>query len=135
MSNRRRPLDRNYRSGYLRSPAWFRRRDAWFAQEEQHGRTPRCALCRRAGTPHHLHLHHLDYRGVTRTAAGWTAGERHRDLIALHPRCHELLHLLIDRDRVLAKHRSRRVATWLALARLRTLRARPAATGASDGRR
>lgn len=135
MSNRRRPLDQHYRTGYLRSPAWFRRRDLWFAQERRHGRASRCALCRRAGTARVLHLHHLDYRGVTRTPTGWNAGERHRDLIALHPACHELLHRLIDRDRVLARHRSRRLATWLALARLRAAIPRPAPVGASDGSR
>lgn len=54
------------------------------------------------------------------TETGWAAHEKHADLIALHPRCHEAVHLLIDRDRALAGLVSRRTASLNAIARLRT---------------
>ena len=46
--------------------------------------------------------------------------QRHGDLAALHPYCHELLHRLLERDTVLAKHRDRRTASLAAIERLRT---------------
>ncbi|MFP3466935.1 hypothetical protein [Leifsonia sp. SIMBA_070] len=119
MSNRRRPNRENsYRARYLHSPAWFARRDRWFIDEERlHGKV-RCALCLGAGSAHSLELHHLDYRGVTQTPYGWTAHERHEDLTALHPRCHEYVHQLIERDRALSGFVSRRTASIQAIARL-----------------
>jgi hypothetical protein len=53
------------------------------------------------------------------TDSAWRAFERHQDLVPLHPYCHDLLHRLIDRDSVLARHRSRRFASTFALERLR----------------
>ncbi|NYE18017.1 hypothetical protein [Microbacterium immunditiarum] len=70
-------------------------------------------------TPAELELHHLTYRGVVRADTGWQAWEPHRDLVPLHPYCHELLHRLIDRDAVLSRHRTRRAASLFALHRLR----------------
>lgn len=119
MSNRRKNLQDRYRRGFLRSPAWFTRRDRWFAHEQQVGRSLVCAGCRATATRATLELHHLDYAGVTLRAGRWMAGEKHDDLIALHPYCHELLHRLMDRDLVLSRHRTRRDATQIALTRLR----------------
>ncbi|MDL9978616.1 hypothetical protein [Microbacterium candidum] len=120
MTNRRRSGLRNsYRSEFLRSPAWFARRDRWFRKQQRLGRPLACAACGRAASKDQLELHHLDYRGVIRADGTWRAFERHADLVPLHPYCHELLHRLIDRDAVLARHRSRRDASSLALERLR----------------
>ena len=120
MSNRRRPARGNtYRSNYLHSGAWFARRDRWFLEEGSRNGTIRCALCLGVGSARSLELHHLDYRGVTQTPHGWTAHEQHEDLTALHPRCHEYVHQLIDRDRVFSGFVSRRSASLQAIARLR----------------
>jgi hypothetical protein len=109
----------SYRGHYLHSPVWFARRARWFAVEHlEHGEI-RCALCLGVGTDHTLELHHLDYRGVTETGDGWGAHEHHTDLIALHPRCHEWVHTLIDRDKALSGLVSRRTASAQAIARLR----------------
>jgi hypothetical protein len=119
MSNRRRPArDNTYRINYLHSGAWFARRDRWFLEEEHRSATIRCVLCLGAGSARSLELHHLDYRGVTQTPHGWTALEQHHDLIALHPRCPEYVHQLIDRDRVFSGFVSRRTASLQAIARL-----------------
>ncbi|MGN7799704.1 hypothetical protein [Leifsonia sp. 22587] len=119
MSNRRRPSrDNTYRVRYLHSLAWFARRDRWFLDEEHRNGTIRCALCLGAGSSRSLELHHLDYRGVTQTPHGWTAHERHEDLTALHSRCHEYVHQLIERDRALSGFVSRRTASVQAIARL-----------------
>lgn len=119
MSNRRRPARNNtYRTRYLHSPAWFARRDRWFIEEQAGSEPVRCALCLGVGNAHTLELHHLDYTGVSQTPRGWAAHERHEDLTALHPRCHEYLHQLIDRDRALSGFVSRRTASLQAIARL-----------------
>ena len=119
MSNRRRPARNNfYRTRYLHSPAWFARRDRWFLEEATGNGEIRCALCLGVGSSRSLELHHLDYRGVTQTPHGWTAHEQHEDLTALHPRCHEYVHQLIDRDRVFSGFVSRRTASLQAIARL-----------------
>ncbi|SEB08943.1 hypothetical protein [Leifsonia sp. 21MFCrub1.1] len=119
MSNLRRPSrDNTYRSRYLHSSAWFGRRDRWFLDEEHRKGSVRCALCLGAGSRRSLELHHLDYRGVTQASHGWSAGEKHEDLTALHPRCHEYVHLLIERDRALSGFVSRRTASIQAIARL-----------------
>ncbi|MEY9853501.1 5-methylcytosine-specific restriction protein A [Leifsonia sp. EB41] len=119
MSNRRRPVrDNTYRTQYLRSGAWFARRDRWFLEEAIGNGEIRCALCLGAGSSRSLELHHLDYRGVTQTPHGWAAHEQHDDLTALHPRCHEYVHQLIDRDRVFSRFVSRRTASLQAIARL-----------------
>ena len=119
MSNRRRPARANtYRTHYLHSPAWFARRDRWFDEEETRAGQVRCALCLGVGSTNTLELHHLDYKGVSQTPRGWAARERHEDLTALHPRCHEYVHQLIDRDRALSGFVSRRTASTQAIARL-----------------
>lgn len=121
MSNRRRPTWMNqYRTRYLHSVAWHARRDRWFDTQQKRAGQVVCALCGKPGTQRTLELHHLDYHGVQQTETGWTAHEKHADLIALHPRCHEAVHLLIDRDRALAGLVSRRTASLNAIARLRT---------------
>lgn len=120
MSNRRKTgLKSLYRREFLRSPAWFARRDRWFTEQTRRGLPLACAGCDRHASKAELELHHLDYRGVTLTEGVWRAAEPHSDLIPLHPYCHDLLHRLIDRDRVLAFHRSRRTASVIALQRLR----------------
>ena len=121
MSNRRRPERQTpYRSDFLRSPAWFARRERWFRKQQRTGRPLLCAGCWRPASKDQLELHHLDYAGVHFTDGGWRAFERHDDLVPLHPYCHDLLHRLIDRDVVLARYRSRRDASTFALERLRT---------------
>ena len=120
MSNHRKPAwdATSYRTRYLHSPAWYRRRAKWFmAERHQHG-TLRCALCLGGGTEKSLELHHLDYRGVTHGPHGWVAAEPHEDLTPLHPRCHEYVHQLIERDRALSGFVSRRTASVQAIARL-----------------
>jgi len=116
MSNVRKPAGGNrYRAGFLRSPVWFARRDRWFSQEVDRTGELRCAACLQVAHARKLELHHLDYAGVTFVNGRWHARERHDDLVALHPYCHELLHRLIDRDVVLARHRSRRNGSLLAI--------------------
>ncbi|MFE7845275.1 hypothetical protein ACFUTX_08800 [Microbacterium sp. NPDC057407] len=127
MSNTRRPTTSgdSYRSGYLRSPVWFARRDRWF---RAHARTGIPLVCQGCGHPApaaELELHHTDYHGVYKVGGQWRARERHRDLMPLHPGCHELLHRLIDRDAILSRGRDRRTASTLALNRLRAKLARP----------
>lgn len=121
MSNTRRPAStsRSYRAGYLKSPAWFARRDRWFRAHARTGIPLTCHACERAATPAELELHHTDYHGVYKVSGQWRARERHGDLVPLHPGCHELLHRLIDRDAVLSRGRDRRTASALALDRLR----------------
>lgn len=121
MSNRRTPLRANaYRSTFLRSRAWFARRDAWFAHASTTPEPLACAACGNPANKRDLELHHLDYAGVRQFEDGrWVAHEPDGDLIPLHPYCHELLHRLIDRDAVLSRHRTRRVASELALDALR----------------
>lgn len=118
MSNRRRRWETTYRTGYLRSRVWFARRDRWFAEQAGRGIPLGCAGCGRPAPREHLELHHHDYAGVVLSRHGWRAEERHDDLEALHPLCHELLHRLIERDLVLARLRDRRTASREALARL-----------------
>lgn len=107
-----------YRTGYLRSPMWFARRDQWFREEQQHRGDLKCMACGQQATTRQLDLHHLDYEGVIKVDGSWRARERHEDLLPLHPHCHELLHRLIDRDPVLSRHRTRRDASNLALHQL-----------------
>lgn len=121
MSNRRRPARGNrYRSGYLRSVAWFRRRDAWFAEEITRNGTARCCVCDRPGVKRTLELHHLEYSGVSEGPDGWVAGEVHEDLVAAHPRCHEWIHKLLDRDDAFGGLMSRRSANLQVISRLRS---------------
>ncbi|MBO1740746.1 hypothetical protein [Leifsonia sp. TF02-11] len=116
MSNARKPgAATAYRSGYLRSAAWFRRRDTWFAEQIQRTGALRCAVCLHVATGRELELHHLDYSRVTHTWRGWVAGEEHEDLCAMHPSCHEFVHRILDADPVLRRHRTRPVATVQAI--------------------
>ncbi|WP_454603805.1 HNH endonuclease signature motif containing protein [Microbacterium trichothecenolyticum] len=116
MSNRRKPYTRaDYRSTFLRSPAWLARRARWFRRQAYLRRPLVCAACGMPATSRELELHHLDYAGVRRVGDGWQAFERHDDLVPLHPYCHGLLHFYLERDEGLAYHRSRRVASAIAL--------------------
>lgn len=125
MSNARKPgTATDYRSGYLRSTAWFRRRNAWFGEQLKRTGDLRCAVCLHVATRRELELHHLDYSRVARTWRGWAAGEDYEDLCAMHPGCHELVHRILDADAVLRRHRTRPVATVQAI---RIARARIAA--------
>jgi hypothetical protein len=100
--------------------AWFRRRDEWFAEETRRHGVVRCVVCRRAGTARKLELHHMDYAGVVEHEDGtWTAGERHEDLVAAHPRCHEWIHSLLDRDPAASAASTRRAANERVISRLR----------------
>ncbi|WP_433585828.1 hypothetical protein [Microbacterium hydrocarbonoxydans] len=120
MSNQRRTGLKNlYRQEFLRSPAWHARRDRWFRHHTRAGLVP-CAACGIPDTADHLELHHRDYAGVSITRGVWQAWEDDADLIPLHPYCHELLHRLIDRDIILARHRTRRLASDHALTALQS---------------
>lgn len=102
---------RGYVLGYLRSIAWFRRRDQWFEDEVARHGLVRCIVCRKAGSRRTFELHHLEYTGVTQDARSeWIAGERHEDLVAAHPRCHEWIHTLLDRDEAASAAVDRRAA-------------------------
>lgn len=118
MSNgRKNSID--YIQGYLKSVAWFRRRDEWFAKELEERGGIYCAACTRQLSRRQSELHHMSYQGVVKTRSGWAAEEAHEDLIAMHVRCHEWLHQLLDRDPAFRYVRSRETATRLVLARLR----------------
>lgn len=119
MSNRRVPGPSGYRSDFLRSRAWFARRDRWFRKQDRLGLPSACAVCGEEAPSASLELHHLDYQGVSVVASQWRAFERHDDLVPMHPSCHELVHRLIDRDTVLANQRTRRDATVIAITRVR----------------
>lgn len=125
MSNRRRSgVGNSYRRGYLRSRAWFARRDRWFRDERRKVGQLECAGCGGEAATHD-DLHHVNYSGVVQIAPDqWRAGEAHEDLMVMHPACHELLHRLIERDPVLARHKNRRKANELALKQLHALMAR-----------
>jgi 5-methylcytosine-specific restriction protein A len=120
VSNRRKPpLINLYRSEFLRSRAWFARRDRWFGEQSARGIPLTCTGCGRSASKRELELHHLDYAGVIVQQGRWKAAEPHNDLVPMHPYCHDLLHRLIDRDAVLSANRSRRAASQFALERLR----------------
>ncbi len=119
MSNGRRGnVGNRYRSSYLQSIPWFRRRDAWFAEEVRRAGVVRCVITGQAGTKRTLQLHHVDYAGVRRADGGWRAEERHEDLVAVRADAHEALHRLLDRDQALRRGPRRRVANQRAIARL-----------------
>ena len=121
MSNTRKPAVGNrYRTGYLQSVPWFRRRARWFAEQTARTGELRCLVCWAPATRRQLELHHLDYTRVTQTGSRWSAGEEHEDLCAMHPACHELVHRILDVDPVLRRHRTRPVATVQAIRIART---------------
>lgn len=97
---------------------WFVRRDRWLDTEMSQVGSLSCAVCCRMRTRQELELHHVSYDGVRFARGLWQADEAHADLMAMDPRCHELLHRLIDRDRVLRRHRGRNAATKRAIAAL-----------------
>lgn len=130
MSNARKPgRNGSYRTGYLRSVPWFRRRDTWFTEQQSRTGELRCMVCWRPATRRELELHHLDYTRVTRLGEKWSAREDHEDLCAMHPACHELVHRILDADPVLRRHRTRPLATVQAIRiarqRLAALSGRP----------
>jgi 5-methylcytosine-specific restriction protein A len=108
---RKSPVGNRYRDGYLKSVAWFRRRDHWFTEQENRTYELRCVVCGRTAARRHLELHHLDYSRVTHLGVRWIAGEIHEDLCAMHPGCHDTVHRVLDSDPVLRGHRTRPVAT------------------------
>lgn len=121
MSNARKSsVGNRYRSGYLKSVPWFRRRDRWFTEQETRTYELRCVVCRRAATRRQLELHHLDYTRVTSIGTLWIAGEVHEDLCSMHPTCHDMVHRVLDSDPVLRDHRTRPVATVHAIQIART---------------
>lgn len=106
LSNRRTGAE-EYRGGYSRSPAWFARRDQWFADVQAMGYAPACQVCMRTrddlSAAHKrtklasLDLHHVSYARVTRGHRNrWVAGEHHEDLVAMCRGCHEQLHTRLD---------------------------------------
>ncbi|NLT25768.1 MAG: hypothetical protein GXX90_03795 [Microbacteriaceae bacterium] len=117
MSNARKtPAGNAYRTGYLRSRAWFARRDRYFAGAGDERR--RCAVCGRPeeNPKRALELHHVSYRGVSQRPDGtWVAGEADADLIPMHPLCHEQVHRVIDADQALRSLVSRQEATRRAI--------------------
>jgi hypothetical protein len=119
MSNRRVTGATGYKSDFLRSRAWFARRNRWFRTEQRRGRALVCGVCGGAASISELELHHLDYAGVSLVTGKWRALEKHDDLMPMHPACHDLVHRLIDRDTVLSRQRSRRDATAIAAERIR----------------
>ena len=106
---------------YLRAPVWFRRRDQWFEDELKRAGHLECAVCMKPSRKRELELHHLDYSGVVeKIHGGWIAGERHEDLVAVHPRRHEWIHQALDDDAAAGAAMNRRAANERVIARLRT---------------
>ncbi len=104
----------HYRRGYLRSRAWFARRDRFFREVAG---SDRCAVCmRRESNPRKaLELHHVSYEGVTCSDGVWHANEADHDLIPMHPLCHEQVHLAIERDVALSSMVTRQESTRRAI--------------------
>jgi hypothetical protein len=122
MSNgRKHPSGRGYRLGYLRSVTWLRRRERWFVEQQQRTGGLQCIVCWRPARQRQLELHHLDYRNVGRGGTTWRSHERHEELCAMHPGCHELVHRILDADPVLRHHRTRPIATVHAIRAARQL--------------
>jgi len=61
-------------------------------------------------------MHHLEYREklVQNSDGSWESHETHDDIVAVHKKCHNEIHRLIDHDLVLNKNRGRRVASEIA---------------------
>jgi 5-methylcytosine-specific restriction enzyme A len=108
---RKSAVGNRYRAGYLKSVAWFRRRDHWFDEQESRTTALRCAVCRQPAIRRQLELHHLDYSRVSLDGTRWSAGEIHEDMCAMHPACHDIVHRVLDTDPVLRTHRTRPIAT------------------------
>lgn len=105
---------------YLTSRQWHVRQVRWFDENpNQH----QCCVCRRVEThaKKRLELHHLSYRGVVPLlSGGWIADEHDDDLLPMHPLCHRLVHELMENDGALRYMRSRKEATLLAVAKVRS---------------
>ncbi|MGF3057333.1 hypothetical protein [Microbacterium sp. YY-01] len=107
-------------TSYLRSTAWFSRRDRWFKTEQERAGKIQCAVCMKSGSKRDFELHHLDYTGVQEIGNGvWLANEEHGDLVAVHPRCHEWLHRALDADPAAGSASTRRQANERVIAGLR----------------
>lgn len=121
MSNARKPSAKaqDYRTGYLKSTAWFARRDGWIAAELHRIGHLVCGVCEGDVDRRKVEIHHLSYEGVTRDGDSWFAHEAHEDLVGLHVRCHEWLHRLLDSDAALRRMTDRRLANRIAIVRLR----------------
>lgn len=95
MTGLRRKRSPVYREGYLKSPAWRKRRREFLE-------TLGPLRCRCLGEPLTMVdavVHHVSYDGVIRTDAGeWIARERDEDLMVLCQWCHERIHEAMDRD-------------------------------------
>lgn len=125
--------DATYLRGYLKSPAWFARRRAWFRSVEQRGQVVVCLVCREAGP---VDLHHTSYEGVRQeSSGGWVAGEADEDLMPLCRSCHEDLHRELDRRRRDFWGWDRRRASAVIVIGLRRARLGTDQIGASKGRR
>lgn len=117
----RRRAERRYVTDYLRSISWYRRRDQWFEDEQQRTGGLECAVCMKPSRKRDLELHHLDYSGVVeKRQGGWIAGEKHEDLVGVHPRCHEWIHQALDDDAAAGAAMTRRVANERVISRLRS---------------
>ena len=125
--------DAGYLKGYLRSPAWFDRRRAWFRSVVQRGQVVVCLVCREAGP---VDLHHTSYDGVRQESSGeWVAGEADEDLMPLCRGCHEDLHRELDRRRRDFWGWDRRRASAVIVIGLRRARLGSDQIAASKGRR
>lgn len=92
---RRRRVDRGYRSGYLKSGAWYARRRRFLASLE----SIRCECLGEELSERDAHVHHVTYDGVVRGEDGtWQAREADEDLMVLCSWCHERVHELMDQD-------------------------------------
>ena len=77
------------RQSYMSSPAWWKRRKQWFADEQARTGYPvTCAGCRKQLTEGSCDMHHTTYVRL--------GAEEHDDLIALCRPCHEGLHVRLD---------------------------------------
>lgn len=93
---RRKRIDGGYRSGYLKSSAWFARRHRFLQSKA----VIRCECLGEELTERNAHVHHVAYEGVEQLPDGmWQACEADEDLMVLCAWCHEKVHELMDRDR------------------------------------
>ena len=87
--SRRRLLRRGQYESYLNSPAWYRKRQQWYAEWRQAtAAEPVCAVCGQFWTLREGHLHHRTYARL--------GHELPTDLVPLCPDDHVRLHDLWD---------------------------------------
>lgn len=109
---RKRGRSRKAYTGFLRSGAWFRRREAWFTARRAEGVEPACQGCgTRLDETGTLDLHHVSYARVGQ--------ERNEDLWPFCRRCHEWIHEVFDRRAGDLRGWDRRQATIWATVQLR----------------